>query len=138
MNKDVIKKWIKALRSGDYKQCRGKLHIDDRFCVLGVLCDLHSREAGEEWKKDFYFPNVIGSGPGIYRYRDKRDVLPSIVEYWSDMGDALLNSAIMPDGTIVLQSLSSLNDNGMSFELLANVIEKRAKAIDPSFVVQYS
>lgn len=36
--------WVKALRSGEYKQGYGYLHYKrggkDKFCCLGVLCDL--------------------------------------------------------------------------------------------------
>lgn len=41
MNPDVKKRWIEALRSGDYKQGRGWLrNIDDEYCCLGVLENL--------------------------------------------------------------------------------------------------
>src|SRR4051812_34484552 len=33
--------WVKALRSGEYKQTKGALHTaDGAFCCLGVACDL--------------------------------------------------------------------------------------------------
>jgi hypothetical protein len=38
---DIRNKWLAALRSGNYK--KGKLRLRDssnRFCVLGVLCDV--------------------------------------------------------------------------------------------------
>ncbi len=135
MNKDVIRKWIKALRGGGYKQCFGKLHIDDRFCVLGVLCDIHSKEEGEEWKRDKFYSDIRKSD--IYRYRANLDILPRVVEHWAnvDMGGALLNQAVDQDGTDFVQSLTGLNDLGIGFEALADIIEKRAKIIDPSFAV---
>lgn len=38
--KSKIKKaWIKALRSGEYKQCRNKLKDGESYCCLGVLND---------------------------------------------------------------------------------------------------
>lgn len=37
---DNAKAWVKALRSGDYKQGRGKLRDGSLFCCLGVACDL--------------------------------------------------------------------------------------------------
>lgn len=40
------KRWLKALRSGEYKQGVGYLKNGDEFCCLGVLCDL----AGVRWK----------------------------------------------------------------------------------------
>ncbi len=46
MNKELKKKWLKALRSGKYKQGKGALkrEINQKkecaFCCLGVLCDI--------------------------------------------------------------------------------------------------
>lgn len=44
MNKRVKKLWIKALRSGKYKQGRGHLKSNEEgvsyYCCLGVLCEL--------------------------------------------------------------------------------------------------
>ena len=39
--KPPIKEWIKALRSGEYRQ--GSLYLEryGNFCALGVLCDLY-------------------------------------------------------------------------------------------------
>lgn len=34
------KKWLRALRSGKYKQARSNLRDGNRFCCLGVACDL--------------------------------------------------------------------------------------------------
>lgn len=38
--RQVYDLWIKALRSGEYKQGRNRLKRRDRFCCAGVLCDL--------------------------------------------------------------------------------------------------
>lgn len=44
MNPEVKKLWLEALRSGEYKQCKGWLHSrnerGDTYCCLGVLCAL--------------------------------------------------------------------------------------------------
>lgn len=45
MNKEFKAKWLTALRSGEYKQGRNFLRQTnpngkDRFCCLGVLCDI--------------------------------------------------------------------------------------------------
>lgn len=67
MTPELKAKWIAALRSGEYKQTRGRLlrnwRGEDRFCCLGVLCEI--MEA----------PRAVGaaakdkSGPG-YRLDD--------------------------------------------------------------------
>jgi hypothetical protein len=53
MNKN-IKKWVEALRSGEYRQTRGKLRTSKTnggYCCLGVLCDVFQKETGVgEWK----------------------------------------------------------------------------------------
>lgn len=47
MNQEIKKRWVAALRSGDYKQGTGALrNADNKFCCLGVLCDLHSKAHG--------------------------------------------------------------------------------------------
>ena len=41
-NKEKLAKWVAALRGGKYRQTKGVLHeTPDRFCCLGVLCDIH-------------------------------------------------------------------------------------------------
>ena len=45
MNKQVKKLWMDALKSGKYEQGKGRLRrnmlgAQDRYCCLGVLCDL--------------------------------------------------------------------------------------------------
>jgi hypothetical protein len=37
MEKVLKDKWVKALRSGDYEQCRNSLHDEQGHCCLGVL-----------------------------------------------------------------------------------------------------
>ena len=37
MDKKLKAKWVKALRSGDYKQCHGFLYEGGGYCCLGVL-----------------------------------------------------------------------------------------------------
>ncbi|MHB8602222.1 MAG: hypothetical protein ACYC9R_06255 [Nitrosotalea sp.] len=50
MHSNIAKRWITALTSGKYKQCRGELAIVKwdgtfkSFCCLGVLTDLYCKE----------------------------------------------------------------------------------------------
>lgn len=44
MNREIKAKWVAALRSGEYKQGTNALRDSaDRFCCLGVLCNLHAQ-----------------------------------------------------------------------------------------------
>jgi hypothetical protein len=47
MNKQLIQHWVKTLRSGEYQQGSTVLRtIDDKFCCLGVLCDIAKESVG--------------------------------------------------------------------------------------------
>ncbi len=39
LTKELNRQWIKALRSGKYKQGRNNLHSHNTYCCLGVLQD---------------------------------------------------------------------------------------------------
>lgn len=52
---EIKQKWIKALRSGEYQQTKGRLKRDDGFCCLGVLCDVYdpSGWVNDQPKRDY-------------------------------------------------------------------------------------
>jgi len=110
MNAEVKEKWIKALKSGEYKQTTESLRDSTGFCCLGVLCDLHSKEFGILWdiNKDY---------PDFCTYYDNEDILPKAVAHWAGIScDPLVG-----DG---FKSLSAINDDGESFETIAKLIEE--------------
>ena len=37
MDAEIKRKWVEALRSGKYEQCKGHLRQNDAFCCIGVL-----------------------------------------------------------------------------------------------------
>ena len=115
MNPDVKKKWVAALRSGEYRQGTGRLRSkDDRFCCLGVLCDLAVRA------------DVLGAperGDGYYLYGDEYRVsgsLPREVQAWAETDSACGRLNVEVRG---FRYLDSLNDGGATFEEIADVIE---------------
>jgi len=67
MKKRVKKEWVKALRSGDYRQGTGKLKFTtdeegDLYCCLGVLRDLYRKEhKGISWSttEDAFCPRFL-------------------------------------------------------------------------------
>jgi hypothetical protein len=106
VNKDVKEKWLKALRSGEYKQGRERLKQDgDKFCCLGVLCDLHSKESNVKWKDD-----------SISSYLENICSLPIDVYNWA--GISVTNRSEH------IADLMDMNDRGDSFESIANRIEE--------------
>lgn len=114
--------WIEALRSGKYTQCSGRLHLKgDGFCCLGVLCDL----------KDSSYWGPEGAGDDTTCWWNKSAWYPPIsVQVWVGITDSpsednkcfSLNIPVVYNG-IRYENLSSLNDVGMSFNEIADVIE---------------
>ena len=107
MNPDIKQKWIEALRSGKYEQGFSVLKKNNRYCCLGVLCELHSKITNREWIQ----------GEDGESYDDCDTYLPDVVVEWAG-----LNS----DDPSVVDSLSlaQLNDVGQTFEQIAEFIEK--------------
>jgi hypothetical protein len=109
MKSEIKERWLKALRSGEYKQGTDRLYsLDGSFCCLGVLADIFIREMGGKWKweKDDHYVHYIFSGC----YKDIY-LLPMEVREWA--------------GKIENEKrLATLNDSGSTFEEIAKVIEK--------------
>lgn len=116
MNPDIKKKWLTALRSGEYEQGKSFLHNDGEFCCLGVLCDIYKNEhPGIEWtlgRDERLVLNVVG---------DKTPyVLPEAVMHWADVQGP--SPLVLYHG--VYKQLSMLNDDyGLEFDDLADLIE---------------
>jgi hypothetical protein len=55
MKPEIKQMWVDALRSGKYRQGDSYLRVENSFCCLGVLCDLHARATGGEWNGGHYF-----------------------------------------------------------------------------------
>lgn len=111
--KQIIKKWVAALRSGKFrrgeselaKRVKGK-HVE--YCCLGVLCELAKKEGIVE--------KAYQDGYSIY-YGNERYYLPQEVKDWAG-----LRSTQGSRGS-EKQSLAYLNDSGNSFNRIADVIE---------------
>lgn len=51
INKELVRQWVEALRSGKYKQGRSALrNIDNEFCCLGVLCEISKDTLNIDWE----------------------------------------------------------------------------------------
>jgi len=117
MNKIIKKKWLKALRSKEYKQTTQRLkHTNDKtgkvcFCVLGVLCDLYIKDVEGRWVSGCTTNKAIKSVGNL------NGTLPIPVYKWAGLPDDNPNL----DGSYI----ACLNDDdGLSFKKLANLIEK--------------
>lgn len=117
MKPEIKQKWLNALRGGEYSQGRYQLHDeDDRFCCLGVLCDLYLKEHNKEWiKGEEQFAYLIPSGDNAFG-----EVLTQEVVEWS--GLELHNPELIVNNKGVV--ISDLNDTeNYSFDQIADLIE---------------
>lgn len=79
MKSEIKAKWVTALRSGEYTQGRGQLRTNDnKFCCLGVLCDIHSRETETPWTET---DHILYD----WSYRAEDLVLPEAVVKWAGL-----------------------------------------------------
>jgi len=109
MKPDIKQAWLTALRSGDYQQGQGYLRQGDQYCCLGVLCDLYGKAVGPEWEKD-----GLGEWEDIRSICGHESTLPAVVQTWAGI-----------PGQPNPLDLTTLNDNGATFEELANIIEEK-------------
>ena len=117
MKKADVKKWVKALRSGDYAQTTEYLcEVDEiegttAYCCLGVACDL--------FVDDYWIGHGGEWSIGVFKK-------------W-ETSTSTLNSAVLPTpemmesmglGIEYVKDLADLNDTGWSFKKIADKIER--------------
>ncbi len=122
MNVEIKKQWVAALRSGAYQQGMYRLRTRrDTYCCLGVLCDLYAKATGTAWTA----PTPIDG----WRYAGHDVYLPPVVVNWADINWAdIQDTAVAAFGyNPCLRredlTLSDLNDDGKSFNEIADAIE---------------
>ena len=108
MDKRIKKKWVKALRSGEYDQTAGNLCTEGldgscSFCCLGVLGNIFSEETGLLWSED---------GSAMLNIGGQAELLDGPILQWAGIH-------IATQGW-----LSDMNDiEGATFEKIADHIE---------------
>lgn len=128
MKAAVRQQWVAALRSGQYKQGRGRLRDkENNFCCLGVLCNLFD---SQQWHEP-----VDNTDWFTYGGEEFSCSPPSEVGYWSGLGQFSnpgipasyvqkhVKSIELPDPFHPNVSLAELNDKGATFEEIATLIE---------------
>lgn len=104
MDQDIKQKWVEALRSGKYEQGENLLRYKNTYCCLGVLCDLYSQDWSNAELQD------------VYSFGGEIEVLPDNVKNWARLD--------YPNPPTSRGNLAYLNDRGVTFEKLADLIEK--------------
>lgn len=126
MLNENARKWVAALRSGEYNQCQMRLHIEgDGYCCLGVACEVFIKEGGKLTKFIQEDPNHLRTG-NIASYDGSYGVLPKSVTKWLGLAH--------PDGQYIdkmskISGLTDLNDCGATFKEIADLIESEPKGL---------
>ena len=116
----IKKKWLKALRSGKFKQTRGLLKDGQGgYCCLGVLCELYLDEHKETTWEDL----DISRGE-----TESGDVLPEEVKEWAELEN---DNPVVDSGIHKGEEISEFNDGNKdkhirkrTFKQIAGIIEK--------------
>ena len=92
--------WLKALKSGEYKQGKKALkNPNNEFCCLGVLCDVKGESVAVNWEDDGAMTPNFG--------------------FYDNIGMCI--------GYGLKTALVEMNDEGKSFEEIADYIEENWK-----------
>ena len=116
MPKVLAEKWLHDLRSGEYKQGKGKLYKGGRYCCLGVLIKSAGCEVSEEVACD-------GSL-----------ALPSL-DWLTSRGITFMNSVgqggrVTPFISAASKAVDTLNDDGAPFSKIADLLEEEIEYTD--------
>lgn len=141
MDETIKKQWVEALRGGDYKQGRASLHVTgidgmDRYCCLGVLSEL-AVEAGAI-KRYSHVSDTNSSTMFYYGGEYPGDPAGSIgfltlaVSEWAGLPatptantevERGITCSVIANRTPI--SLDLLNDSGVTFAEIAELIEEQ-------------
>lgn len=122
MKQEIKDEWVTELRSGDYEQSRMRLRRrndqgTDEFCCLGVLCEIAV-------KHQVIAPAVLNEFGNDYTYFDGDErhsaYLPDSVVAWAELPNTDPKVQLPTGGR---ESLVHMNDEGQSFDRIADVVE---------------
>lgn len=107
------KKWVAALRSGEYAQTQFALKNYKGHCCLGVGCDVYGKETGENWQEVC----------AIYKFMDSSAQLPEPVQKWfglrSEAGRYKMADSLMADN----------DSRKRTFAEIADIIESQPEGL---------
>jgi hypothetical protein len=117
MNPAIANKLIAAAESGEFQHGTRHFRKGDRYCILGVLCELYRRETGDgQWLS-------IDKDPDVLTFCPKDDWLagvcgvPDAVRWWAEMNNEL-GVLPPPDGNWdAAPSLIDENDKADDYSL---------------------
>lgn len=123
-NKDNIRKWVSALRSGKYIQGAGYLKVRTsdgkiKHCCLGVACELAGNPSGI-----LRGESRNGSTVEVFKFesQDGGEIYRLTCEAQEWLGIYENNPELVINGRET--SLAMLNDSDLSFLAIASIIEE--------------
>lgn len=110
------KLWVKALRSGKYKQAKEVLSDRKGYCCLGVACEVYQKKVGDLVIDRLSVGSVEGKKVKCVSYDNEKYTLPDKVRKWLGLSEN--------DGCYEADSLVGHNDKqDFNFKQIARVIE---------------
>jgi len=109
---DIKTKWLEALRSGKYQKGECELLNNNKYCCLGVLCEIQERPKKHKNGFQFSFDGDVG---GL----DKENPLYKKLNTFG----TFKGFKIEIEG-IEYMKLAYVNDNSKTFDEVIEIIEK--------------
>lgn len=139
MKQNIMKKWVKALRGGKFKQGTGTLKQfnskgQTQHCCLGVLCELYNSKMKKNKKKvlpEKVYDNDSDFSHGYSRFGGNKEGLPKEVKDWAGMKNSLgkFEADKVDEYGDREECLADLNDLGQKFNTIADIIEKNWESL---------
>jgi len=120
MDQKIKKIWIKALKSGEFKQCRGYLANDGKYCALGVLSILALLEG----------VCTYNEGEGIGKFDNRKFSLSFNIMKWAGIAQEDEKYLDPEEHEVKIRykkgfsTILDLNDQGASFKEIARIINE--------------
>jgi hypothetical protein len=129
MNATVKALWVDDLRNTPHKQIKSLLCDSGGFCCLGRLTDLYINSDANVDKEQWIESDV----PGVKKFSGKFVLLSDKVKDWAGLTIGEGARVIVPKHVNVSTQirergsapLSLLNDHGLTFHELADIIEEQ-------------
>lgn len=113
-----IKKWVKALRSGKYKQGQDALQSEKGYCCLGVACEIFIPKSKQNLDAEGYLA-------GYYPHNQ-----PNVPKWLSSIDETIINDTMAATNEIsgyeryTRRFISVLNDSlNYTFDEIADCLE---------------
>jgi hypothetical protein len=117
MTREQWEKWDAALRSGEYKQTGGGLNLDGGYCCLGVLQKCLTGEAEQ-----------LGTPSPQWLSHEN-------IKFADSNGDTALDGYVVENPYLpsMEESAAGANDDGVSFEAIADAIKEAVQFPDGTY-----